>query len=290
MDLEGLELLSEQQCRALLSQERVGRVAVSVGALPAVFPVNYVVASDEILFFTGEGTKLRAATANTVVAFEVDHLDPIAERGWSVLVVGQARERSEPAVVAGAKASGLHPWAEGDRHHLVGLTIELVSGRRIGLTADRGRGKGASIGSMAGPHSPVASLAKPPVRVEPTWSLREVAEVMREADVSSVLVGPDDGVVTERDLTRALRAGLGPDASAATVAVADVISVEQDVTVVEAAAEMLRHEIRHLLVRNHRGRVVGLVSMRALMGALLDAVDPLVWSTLRETLSGDPDT
>ena len=59
---------------------------------------------------------------------------------------------------------------------------------------------------------------------------------------------------------------------------------------VEAAAAMLRHEIRPLLVRNHRGRVVGLVSMRELMGALLYAVDPLVWSTLRETLSANPNT
>jgi len=289
MDLEGLELLSEPQCRALLRHEHLGRVAVSIGGLPAVFPVNYVVASDEILFFTAEGTKLRAATANTIVTFEVDHVDPVGERGWSVLVIGQARERTEPAVVAGAKASGLRPWAQGDRSHLIGLAIELVSGRRIGPEGDAGRRSGAPVGSLAGPLPPISSLANRPVRVEPRCSLRELAEVMREADVSSVLVGPNDAIVTERDLTRALRAGSGPDASAATVAVTDVISVDQDATVVEAAAEMLRHEIRHLLVHNHRGRVVGLVSMRDLIGALLDAVDPVVWTKLRESLSANPE-
>jgi uncharacterized protein len=61
MDLDGLDLLSEQECRWLLGQAHVGRVAVGAGALPAVFPVNYALVGDEILFFTGEGTKLRAA-------------------------------------------------------------------------------------------------------------------------------------------------------------------------------------------------------------------------------------
>ena len=68
MNLEGLELMSEQECRWLLCQARVGRVAVSRGEVPAVFPVNYMVAGEEILFFTGEGTKLRAAAANTTAS------------------------------------------------------------------------------------------------------------------------------------------------------------------------------------------------------------------------------
>jgi nitroimidazol reductase NimA-like FMN-containing flavoprotein (pyridoxamine 5'-phosphate oxidase superfamily) len=110
MDLEGVDLLSEQERRWLLGQARVGRVAVSLGALPAVFPVNYSVAGDEILFFTGEGTKLRAAAANVAVAFEVDHLDAFTQTGWSVLVAGTARERTEPAVIAAAERSGLRPW------------------------------------------------------------------------------------------------------------------------------------------------------------------------------------
>jgi anti-anti-sigma factor len=130
-------VLSERQCRLLLGHERVGRVAVSEDAQMAVFPVNYSVVSDEILFFTGEGTKLRAATANARVTFEVDHVDPVAETGWSVLVVGFTREVTEPDVVAGARASGLRPWAHGDRSHLVALTTEVVSGRRTGSGRER---------------------------------------------------------------------------------------------------------------------------------------------------------
>jgi uncharacterized protein len=285
MDLDEVEVLSEQQCRWLLGQERVGRVAVSVSELAVVFPVNYSVVSDDILFFTGEGTKLEAATANARVTFEVDHVDPFAETGWSVLVVGLAREVAEPVVVAGARASGLRPWAAGDRFHLVALTTESVSGRRIGCAVDlREPGPIPSL-AMVGPRSPVSALAHPPIRIGRDWSLQAAARVMREANVSSVLVAPDTAIMTERDLTRALSAGLSPDAGVAAVCVSDLVSVDQDATVVEAAGEMLRHEIRHLVVRNHRGEVVGLVSLRDLMRILLDAMDPAVWVVLRQTLS-----
>jgi uncharacterized protein len=148
-------VLSERQCRLLLGHERVGRVAVSQDAQLAVFPVNYSVVSDEILFFTGEGTKLRAATANARVTFEVDHVDPVAETGWSVMVVGLTREVTEPDVVAGARASGLRPWAHGDRSHLVALTIEVVSGRRTGS----GRARPAVTGEADGTNAEVSFVA-----------------------------------------------------------------------------------------------------------------------------------
>src|SRR5579859_3233032 len=285
MDGDEVEVLSEQQCRWLLGQERVGRVAVSVSKLAMVFPVNYSLVSDEILFFTGEGTKLEAAIGNGKVTFEVDHVDPFAETGWSVLVVGSAREVTEPVVVAGARASGLRPWAAGDRFHLVALTTEFVSGRRVGYVVDLRDPGPIHSPAMVGPRSPVSDLAHPPIRIGRDCSLQAAARVMREANVSSVLVDPDTAIVTERDLTRALSAGLSPDARVAAVSVGDLVSVDQDATVVEAAGEMLRHEIRHLLICNHRGDVMGLVSLRDLMRILLDAMDPAVWVVLRQTLS-----
>jgi CBS domain-containing protein len=219
------------------------------------------------------------------VTFEVDHLDPFAETGWSVMVVGLTREVTEPVVVAGARASGLRPWAGGDRGHLIALTTEAVSGRRIGGAVDlRERGPAPDL-TMAGPHSPVSAVAEPPVRIGSGWSLQAAAHAMREANVSFVLVEPGNAIVTERDLTRALSSGLGPDAGVSAVSVHDLVSVDQDATVVEASGEMLRHDIRHLLVCNHRGEVVGLVSLRDLMRVLLDAMDPRVWTILRQTLS-----
>jgi hypothetical protein len=126
----GLELLTEEECRALLCTESVGRIAVSVGALPAIFPVNYTVVDEDIVFMTGEGLKLRAALENTVVGFEVDRLDSALDYGWSVLVVGVAREvpTAEREQLGPLRVS---PWAGGDRTHMVRIHPEMISGRRI---------------------------------------------------------------------------------------------------------------------------------------------------------------
>jgi len=123
----GLELLTEEDCRALLASGLIGRVGISVGALPAILPVNYSVVDGDILFRTGEGQKLRAALDHTIVAFEVDHADPLSHEGWSVLVVGVAEEVFD---VPGSLA-GPVPWARGERDHLVRIRPEMISGRRL---------------------------------------------------------------------------------------------------------------------------------------------------------------
>jgi hypothetical protein len=283
--VEGMDVLSEQECRWLLRQARVGRLAVSIGEVPAVFPVNYIVAGEEILFFTAEGTKLRAATAKATVTFEVDHIDPFAETGWSVMVVGRACELTEPAVIEGAKHAGLRPWPVGDRFHLIAVAIDFVSGRRTGEQIDLRGVSGRTGAHLVGPYSPVSGLAQPPVWIGAEWTLQAAADAMGEAKVSAVLVGSDQAIVTEGDLTRALNAGLDPQDRVATISVTDLIYLDDDTNVVQAAAHMLRQDIRHLLVRNWRGEVTGVVSLRDLVGVLVDAMDPAVWVLMHRTLS-----
>jgi nitroimidazol reductase NimA-like FMN-containing flavoprotein (pyridoxamine 5'-phosphate oxidase superfamily) len=127
----GLEILSENQCRTLLRQGAVGRVAVTVAALPAIFPVNYALLDGDIVFLTGDGTKLRAALVRAVVAFEVDHIDPARPSGWSVMAVGVAEEITDPGELRTVTEFGLRPFADGDRSHVVRIRPEFVSGRRI---------------------------------------------------------------------------------------------------------------------------------------------------------------
>lgn len=128
---DGLDLLSQRECEELLQTEHLGRVGLSFGALPAIFPVNYTVSGGDILFRTAEGQKWRAALEGNVVGFEVDYIDPRSREGWSVLVVGYA------SVVAAGEADALWPVrtslrAERDGTYLVRIHPELVSGRRIG--------------------------------------------------------------------------------------------------------------------------------------------------------------
>lgn len=127
---QGLELLTERECRELLTTEQVGRVGVSVGALPAIFPVNYRMVDGDIVFRTGEGLKHRAALRGSVVGFEVDRIDAATMSGWSVLVVGVANEVDADPNGSGPYA-GIRSWAGGDRRHLVRIHPEVVSGRRI---------------------------------------------------------------------------------------------------------------------------------------------------------------
>ena len=83
-----LEVLSDEECHWLLEGGSVGRVGVTGGAIPEVLPVNYALLDGDIVFRTGRGTKVHAATSDAPIAFEVDECDPVTLSGWSVLVVG----------------------------------------------------------------------------------------------------------------------------------------------------------------------------------------------------------
>jgi len=128
---EGIESLDEAECRALLGDSGIGRVAVSIGAVPAVFPVNYSVLDGDVVFRTGTGTKLDAAVRKAVVAFQVDDVDPVYHEGWSVLVVGVADELRDPDVLARAEHLPLLAWAPGPHEHMVAIHPEFITGRRI---------------------------------------------------------------------------------------------------------------------------------------------------------------
>ena len=127
---EGLEILDEDECLELMGTVPVGRVAVSVGALPAVFPVNFALYGRRIVFRTGKGTKLDAAVRHAVVAFEVDHFDALYHSGWSVLAVGRADDVTDNLELIGGDGR-VRPWVGGERDHYLAIEAEFLSGRRI---------------------------------------------------------------------------------------------------------------------------------------------------------------
>lgn len=138
IDRNGLEVLDRDECLRLLSTATLGRVGVTTGALPTVLPVNFHLDGERILIRTGEGTKLRAATDNAVVAFESDDFDPLYHSGWSVVVTGVAREVTDPGELASLKSAPLARWAPRGNGRIVAISTEVVSGRRIAAPASRG--------------------------------------------------------------------------------------------------------------------------------------------------------
>lgn len=126
-----LDAISDDECRELLAGGEVGRVIVSIDALPAAFPVNYRLIDDVIVFRTAPGTKLTAALHHTVVGFEVDDFDPATRSGWSVLVVGTSQVVSDPVEIARLDRAGLLSWAPLPAPRYVQIGIQRISGRRL---------------------------------------------------------------------------------------------------------------------------------------------------------------
>jgi uncharacterized protein len=85
-----LRIFSREECLELLSHRSVGRVAASSGALPAIWPVTYLVDGNTVLFGTARDLPLGQATNGAIVAFQADSFDLADRSGWSVMGVGRA--------------------------------------------------------------------------------------------------------------------------------------------------------------------------------------------------------
>jgi nitroimidazol reductase NimA-like FMN-containing flavoprotein (pyridoxamine 5'-phosphate oxidase superfamily) len=129
-DRNGLQVLEHDECMQLLASATLGRLAVSAGALPSIVPVNFLLDGDRILIRTSPGTKLLAALEHAVVAFEVDDFDSFSHSGWSVSVTGMADEVRDSSELERIERLPLPHWS-GAGSHVIAITTELVSGRRI---------------------------------------------------------------------------------------------------------------------------------------------------------------
>jgi uncharacterized protein len=128
---EGLELLDEPEEMRLLALSEVGRVGVTIGAMPAIFPVNYRLVDGCVVFRSSPGSKLSAAASRAVVAFEVDDYNAADRSGWSVLVVGPSEVVHDLDVTFKTLEAGLEPYVDGPRGAIVRIVPVFVSGRRI---------------------------------------------------------------------------------------------------------------------------------------------------------------
>lgn len=133
IDVQGLVLLYRDECLDLLRRKTFGRVGVTVGALPAVLPVNYRLVDDTTVFRIGHGTKLDAATNRAIVAFEVDDIDPLNHTGWSVMVTGEAQRVTDPALLSQLENGGVPHWAHTEVDATVAIPTTMVTGRRVGV-------------------------------------------------------------------------------------------------------------------------------------------------------------
>jgi uncharacterized protein len=109
----------------------VGRVGVTIGALPAIFPVNHRLVDGCVVFRSSPGSKLSAASSGAVVAFEVDDYNAADRSGWSVLAVGPSEVVHDLDVTFKTLEAGLEPYVDGPRGAVVRIVPSFLSGRRI---------------------------------------------------------------------------------------------------------------------------------------------------------------
>lgn len=114
-------------------------------------------------------------------------------------------------------------------------------------------------GNMA---SPVELLiTHPPVFVDAQATATQAAQIMRQEQVSSVLVGGNPpGLVTDRDLrNRVLAKGLGPDTPVSQVMSQPLKTLPHDTPVYSALLFMLEEKIHHLPL-TRQGEIAGVVT------------------------------
>lgn len=125
--------LDRAACLALLHTVEVGRLAVAVSHHPDIFPVNFAVIDDEVMFRSAEGTKLAAGFAGYGIAFEADGYDPAAGEAWSVVVKGHLEE-VDVFDAPDDEAYPVFPWSATPKPRFLRVVADEVTGRRFHAT------------------------------------------------------------------------------------------------------------------------------------------------------------
>lgn len=116
-------------CLKLLASVQIGRVVYTEAAMPAAHPVNFLLDDEEIVFRTGEGAKLAAASRGVVVGFQADEIDVARRRGWSVLGIGVAYEILEPDRLSALAERFRAPWVPDRIGHVISIPMQRLTGR-----------------------------------------------------------------------------------------------------------------------------------------------------------------
>ncbi len=115
------------------------------------------------------------------------------------------------------------------------------------------------------------------IECPPTASLQEAARLMRGAGIGALVVKDGEalaGIITERDMLSAAAEGrsLGEE-KVTDWMTTNVGSVSAATTVEEAAAWLLGAGYRHLPVTSGSGEVIGIVSIKDILWALVDVTE-----------------
>jgi nitroimidazol reductase NimA-like FMN-containing flavoprotein (pyridoxamine 5'-phosphate oxidase superfamily) len=90
-----MDPLTELEAREFLSEAMVAHIGVVSNGVPYVSPMSYVLDDNRILFRTKPGRRFEALIANPTVSIEVSRFDDTSGDWMSVIIEGQALERTD---------------------------------------------------------------------------------------------------------------------------------------------------------------------------------------------------
>jgi hypothetical protein len=119
--------LSDSASWDLLQRASFGHLGVSLDGRPGIFPVDFRVDHESIVFRTAGGTKLAELLANPRVAFEVDDRTELGT--WSVVVNGIAGVIDDEAGREAADMLNFPDWIPIEVYVYVRIVPSDIRGR-----------------------------------------------------------------------------------------------------------------------------------------------------------------
>jgi nitroimidazol reductase NimA-like FMN-containing flavoprotein (pyridoxamine 5'-phosphate oxidase superfamily) len=120
-----LKELTPDQCWELAATSAVGRLAWQGPHAPTVVPVNFAIDGSTVRIRTTAYSEAGQQCDDSMVAFQVDTIDPEGRTGWSVLMRGRAHAEYTPS----EGSSDPDTWVSGPRTLNLRVDVEEISGR-----------------------------------------------------------------------------------------------------------------------------------------------------------------
>ncbi len=107
------------------------------------------------------------------------------------------------------------------------------------------------------------------ITASPSMTVKETIEILYEKHIGCIVSIDEDkkciGIFTERDTIRLVAENVKLDQPLSNVMTKNVITIPEDSSINEVRRIIQTHSIRHLPVVNQENRLVGLLSVRALL-------------------------
>jgi CBS domain-containing protein len=114
-------------------------------------------------------------------------------------------------------------------------------------------------------------VRRKPITISGEATIHDVVKIMAEQNIGFLVVvenGRMVGVLSEKDVVRSLAERGNLSVKVSDICKRDIITLQADATLEEAAEKMGKHGIRHIVVVNKSGELVGVVSVRDLIQEL----------------------